>query len=379
VIVNGDLTAFWHSGQAGLYKKYYSKPKLGYQLYQGLGNHDYSNNANDCGYKLIYLNRDKNRCAKEAVWYVANSIDHGIPNLVNKDLDGYVAVHNRGGYVTRFTVRYDFDGKKVSNRLGPFAFNHTQVISVPTGATNISVELQEHTGFKWKKIKTHNISKPVATCYTVSGTTLDPHSKQTTCPSDWPDGTSGSLAYSFDIGNYHFVQLHFKPGYERKFPKRDWPGEEDLSPFQFSPGFTVTPSYDWLKADLASANAAGKYSVINMHSYDGDEKFLEVIRGQNVVAIFAGHIHQDYGQIRTINNGGDNIPFFRSGSAECQTFLLTEFHPTYFNVGVVSASGGPSFIDTPTVCDNREAFKDTAYARNAAIQTLGTYTINAKR
>lgn len=377
VIINGDLTSFWHGSQAALYKQYYSE--LAYPLYPGLGNHDYSNNVDDCGYKAIYLNRDKNRCAKEAVWYMANVIDHMIPSPVNKDLPGYVAVHNRGGYVARFTVRYDFGGRKVSKRTGRFAFNHTKAILVPAGATNISAELQEHTGFKWKKIKTYDIPNPVASCYRVSGTTLHPRSRVTTCPNEWPNGAGGSLSYAFDIANYHFVQLQFKPSYARRLPRRGWPGQEDLSPFQFSPSFNVTPSYEWLRADLAAATAAGKYIVINMHSYEGDDEFLDVIRGQNVVAIFAGHIHQDYGQIRMINNGGGLIPFFRSGSAECQTFLLAEFHPTYFNVGVVSTSGGPAFIDTPTVCDNRESLKGTGYATNAATQTLGTYTISVKR
>ena len=70
-IVNGDLTAFWFPEEKKLYEELY--PALHYQIYPGLGNHDYQNNTDDCDYDVIYY-PDHNRCAKEAVWWMTRKI-----------------------------------------------------------------------------------------------------------------------------------------------------------------------------------------------------------------------------------------------------------------------------------------------------------------
>ncbi len=53
VIMNGDLTAYWHPWQVKLYRQYYepnyeknpTHPVLSLPIFPGLGNHDYANNV----------------------------------------------------------------------------------------------------------------------------------------------------------------------------------------------------------------------------------------------------------------------------------------------------------------------------------------------
>ncbi|WP_375744444.1 metallophosphoesterase [Corallococcus interemptor] len=139
-----------------------------------------------------------------------------------------------------------------------------------------------------------------------------------------------SLAYSWNQGSYHFVQLHNYPTYSAK-------------------AIDVSPSIDWLKKDLAAATAAGRKIVLNLHDYgdhmkQDDPAFLKAIANQNVVAVFAGHIHERHG-FRT-QVPGTNIPVFLSGSSDMHTFLLVQFTDTYLTVGVINSEDGKTeFLD----------------------------------
>ncbi len=238
VIVNGDLTAFWHGWQVDMYRKYFDPGYSGAApevlrstIFPGLGNHDYANNVGDCGWP------DRNACAKDAVRYIKKMVNEG-------------TVRNFGSqYLTSFD--------------------------------------------------------------------------------------EGSLAYAFDIGNHHFVQLHNYPTYER-------------------PEIGISKSIGWLTDNLAAATAAGKRIVINMHDYGehmptNDPEFLAAINGQNVIAVFAGHIHEDHGYIGNVPT--TTIPYFRSGASEYGTFLLVEFGADYFNAGVVESTrwlGQERIVDVST-------------------------------
>lgn len=394
VIVNGDLTSFWHKEEADLYKDYYSD--LRYQLYPGLGNHDYGNNKDDCVYEKLY-HPDKNRCAKEAIWYMADFIEDEIPDVVGKDLTGFVAVENRGGYEARFEVEYELeDGSSKTKKSGHFPVLQWRTVIIPRDARNIEVKLVENSGVVWEgdggwvTVDKYKLSRPTAACYRMTGTTLHPNSSRRGCPREWPSGSEGSLAYSYDIGNYHFVQLQLRPGETADLPEKQTVGETLTYGFDYhSPSFEVTQSYAWLKKDLAAATADGKFAVINMHdatdqNIKDDDNFKEAIRGQNVVAIFAGHIHQDYGEVawsRLRKEDYDipyDVPVILSGSAECERFLYVEFHRKYFNVAVVNASGDqPAFVLDPSdVCDARPSMESTKYSSNSGNPAPTTFIVN---
>ncbi|MCP4112622.1 MAG: hypothetical protein GY749_45040 [Desulfobacteraceae bacterium] len=128
-----------------------------------------------------------------------------------------------------------------------------------------------------------------------------------------------SWAYSFNIDGIHFVQLNLNPKY----------AENDIG---------IKDSFDWLKKNLQNAYDNNLKSVINMHSYgdtmkQSDKDFLNSIKGKNVIAVFAGHVHDDYGYMNNVPKLEENIPFFRSGAPvssnnrenTVEKFLLVEF------------------------------------------------------
>ncbi|WP_118984845.1 metallophosphoesterase [Photorhabdus sp. CRCIA-P01] len=99
----------------------------------------------------------------------------------------------------------------------------------------------------------------------------------------------GSLSYSWDFGDIHYVQLQNYPTYS-----------VDLDHY-ISPTVYITKSLDWLESDLKSAQKRGKAVVLNFHDgYDHfidnsssaeKEKFRSLIEKYNVMAAFVGHSH----------------------------------------------------------------------------------------
>ncbi len=242
VVVNGDLTAFWHGWQVEKYMSFYHRNdadplnphNLKLTFYPGLGNHDYANNKNDCWWQRNseYLVDKTNGCARNATHY--------IKKLVSCDLAP------------------NFPAKTI-------------------------------TGFNEE-----------------------------------------SLAYSWDIGKYHFVQLHNYPSYTYS-------------------EVNISDSFEWLKSDLEAAHNAGQRIVLNMHDTYLDLyslAFRSAIADKNVVAIFSGHIHELNGYVNSLSNGDQSIPMFKSGASEYSTLLLAEFAESHLTVAVIETFDGvPMFRD----------------------------------
>jgi hypothetical protein len=247
VIINGDLTAFFHAWQLDLYRQFYDPgfpgadpDVLQLPLYAGLGNHDYANNVNDCwGVEPIdWTVYGNNSCAAHAARYIRAMLGCGtVPN-----------------------------------------FPHLKIHSFDTA----------------------------------------------------------SLAYSWDIGSWHFVQLHNYPTYA-------------------VPAIGVAPAIVWLANDLAEAAAAEKKVVLNLHDYAEhwsmtDPGFQAAIAGRTVVAVFAGHFHWLDGLTDTVP--GTSIPIFLSGAAEKDRFLLAEFGDSYLTVATISTLNGvPTFVTSTRSAD----------------------------
>ncbi|HMQ31885.1 MAG TPA: PKD domain-containing protein [Chloroflexaceae bacterium] len=366
LIMNGDLTNYGHKSEWEAYDALYGG--LPYQRYEGLGNHDYENNTTAHGGSCYYsdLNwADKNRCAKEAVWRMIRTI-YSLPNVVNRDVPGLISVYHEGGYEARIKVTYDLDGARRTPLDEIFTLGTRRTLVVPSRALNVQVFVEENTGLidwsdfldpkiKWRTVIDKTFAQAPVYCAKIYGTTLDPKSSADKCPA-WPDGTSGSLAYAFEIGDYHFVQLQNHPSYSLSLPNEPITGID----FASSPGFNVTPSWDWLRQDLERATAQGKRIVINLHDYEADMEPLKgLIRDTNVVAIFAGHIHARYGEQYTVETNFGTMPVYYSGAGECRTFLLADFHQDYLNVSVVKANGFvPAFMTTPEPCETRELWQE---------------------
>jgi cytolysin (calcineurin-like family phosphatase) len=140
---------------------------------------------------------------------------------------------------------------------------------------------------------------------------------------------TGSLAYSWDIGSWHFVQLHNYPTYSVA-------------------AIGVSSAIAWLDNDLAAAAAAEKKVVLNLHDYAEhwsmtNPGFQAAISGKTVVAVFAGHFHGTDGLTSTVPS--TSIPIFLSGAAEKNRFLLAEFGDDYLTVATISTlNGTPAFL-----------------------------------
>lgn len=244
VVINGDLTAYFHPDQVDLFEELYNnKQSLKLPLFLGLGNHDDANNNPATGGK------------DQGCWW-------------SRDPDRLV----RGVY----------------------------------GCSHAAL------GFARSMVACNKVPAfPAALVQSFD---------------------NGSAAYSWNIGRWHFVQLHNRPDHEESH-------------------IGLTTSFAWLKKDVQAATAAGRNIVLNMHDYgehmkQDDKRFLDAIASAHVVAIFAGHIHQQSGYVGDVPDGR-GIPVFRSGASEHQTFLLAEFDMGHINVASVSSKGGTPSLAAP--------------------------------
>lgn len=383
VIVNGNLTDYFHKWQYNEYYTWVQRRMLGFAsppatVYPGLGNRDYKNNVGDCtsdwgsGF-------DSNRCAKEAVWFMRNQIQ-ALPNVVNHDNSGSVYAYNNGLYNARFSVDYDDGGRRVGSQTDSYEWLQGRTISIPKTARNIHIRFQWYTfnvasgSEGYSTLREYDFERPPALCFEYFGDVGSANLSTKTCD-DFPTGSNGSLSYAFELGDYHFVQLQYRPDYHVELP-------EDGTVFIGNPGFSVTESYGWLEDDLRRATSRGKLIVINMNNptADGavidDPRFRSAIAGQNVVAVFGGHLPEQFGQTGAlIDNGAFKIPVFHSSSSDCERFLLADFHKRYFNVAAVDSSTGlPRFVLNDGV-QCRAGFQGGS---NTSVTRPQTFLINRK-
>ncbi|WP_419534377.1 metallophosphoesterase [Endozoicomonas sp.] len=198
-VINGDLTAFGHDWQFNAYKELYHQ-QLDMNVYPGLGNHDISNNVDDCFV---------NNCASRMAIYLRDQVR----TLNVRSFDYY----DTG-------VIYEFPSLK-----------------------------KEY---------------------------------------------SKSFAYSWDIGNIHFVQLNNYPTYTAK-----WNG------WNFSRArydyFNIQSARNWLINDLKKARKEGKHIILNYHISGYTNEIKDILRRYQVSAIFAGHLHPYIGLMNshTLWNG----------------------------------------------------------------------------
>ncbi|MBI4508740.1 MAG: RICIN domain-containing protein [Deltaproteobacteria bacterium] len=188
----------------------------------------------------------------------------------------------------------------------------------------------------------------------------------------------GSLGYSFEVGNIHFVQLNDNPTYARSWKSTNWWDYEEYS-------FNISKALDWLKADLADARARGQKIVLNLHDLTAQcEKygcnaadFASLVNdpASRVSAVYAGHHHRIFGYPSEGSwyKAGISIPVLYSGSPHVGTFLLTRFQGDRMRTWVmkvdqlgdkklkVRKSGAWVDVDTlglPAIFDGSTAYYD---------------------
>lgn len=98
------------------------------------------------------------------------------------EVGGSFLVRNEGGYVARFSVTYKYEGKAFSKDSGDFSLGVNKSISVPAGATDIHLKVEEAWFISsWTTIFTQDFGSPVTKCYKIWGTTLNPAWEETSC------------------------------------------------------------------------------------------------------------------------------------------------------------------------------------------------------
>jgi cytolysin (calcineurin-like family phosphatase) len=165
---------------------------------------------------------------------------------------------------------------------------------------------------------------------------------------DFPDAVTegiGSLAYSWETGNVHFVQLNNYPLYEKTFSGYAL-GDPTLKRMR------IRNSLDWLEADLTKARNSGKAIILNYHDPNqhwSDEyassdyelrkaRFLKMLKTYNVSAIFVGHLHDRVGRADIRMYG--STPVFFSGSASQGKYLLAKFNQNQMTIDRISSANG---------------------------------------
>ncbi len=95
---------------------------------------------------------------------------------------GKVKMRNTGGYVARFSVNYNLDGRRRSASSGNFSAGLNREITIPAGATDINVKAERQVfvlSSTWETTFTKRFSKLEGdVCFRVWGTTLAPRWEQ---------------------------------------------------------------------------------------------------------------------------------------------------------------------------------------------------------
>lgn len=156
---------------------------------------------------------------------------------------------------------------------------------------------------------------------------------------------SGSLAYSWEVGNLHFVQLNNHPVYTHE------------ASVGVALKAKIHASLAWLYGDLQQARERGKQIILNWHQMGTCEQchfpipldrslqsgsqlssgsrdemnrlIAEMFNKFDVLAIFVGHEHDAFGTTsQTIEYKGNrilNAPVFKSGAIFNNNLFLLEF------------------------------------------------------
>ncbi|MBT9547855.1 MAG: metallophosphoesterase [Candidatus Sericytochromatia bacterium] len=150
---------------------------------------------------------------------------------------------------------------------------------------------------------------------------------------------TGSLSYSWDIGKFHFVQLHNYPGYEVYFKNGYNSG---ISSWEINMTSAIVPqqgnALSWLNQDLTLAiNNKHDKIILNWHKFDDitteeKENIASSLKpfAKHIKAIFVGHLHKYSGKqsnLQLTSNGQTyDIPVIYSGSPINSRFVEATFN-----------------------------------------------------
>ncbi len=160
---------------------------------------------------------------------------------------------------------------------------------------------------------------------------------------------TGSLSYSWDYGDIHYVQLQNYPTYTARL----YDGQTKV---------IITKALNWLKKDLAAADKRGKVTILNFHDArpyfrDNDSHFLHpqnakdlaaftsIIKRHNVKAIFVGHEHNQISCRAKNDKVFGNIPVYTAGALFKGDYYLVDVRGKDIHVKAYNGkTGQPVFV-----------------------------------
>ena len=309
LVINGDLTEFGdQKGNFEKFKRLYKlndrnyRDKLKFDIWPGLGNHDYQNNINDCGLRATPV---WNKCA---------------------------------AVMMQFMGEWMIDAKSRG-----------------------SIQNYDMPVFRKNPLQAQN-----------------------------QRNVTGSLSYSWQIGEFHFVQLQNYPTYTVNFKRGYSSGISSWTMRAVSANHKEKDSdVGWLEKDLREAVKSGKRIILNWHqftAYDrrGDEsthclrndtnngkvtfcqrdvyalKAMLQPFASNIDAIFIGHHHRRMGKwaahTLSLQQGRHaiEVPVYYSGSPVAGRYLKATFNNTNKKFCLHSVQAGNVQAQQELVADCRK-------------------------
>ncbi|WP_422443867.1 MULTISPECIES: metallophosphoesterase [unclassified Endozoicomonas] len=152
---------------------------------------------------------------------------------------------------------------------------------------------------------------------------------------------SKSFAYSWDIGDIHFVQLNNYPTYTAQWD--GWNFARTRRDY-----FDIQSAREWLANDLEQASSEGKHIILNYHISGFTNEIRDILRRYKISAIFAGHLHSFVGQVDfhtlwDFYGPGEHLPVFLGGATVFQKYMLVRFEEDQFEVSIVKSNQSASY------------------------------------
>ena len=264
--------------------------------------------------------------------------------------DYYDIYHSSGVFVTEGLGNHDY-----ANNVGKCA-------DLSTGSTSqngcaVSAVAREYTAIQ-------NIKNNIAQ---IPGSSFSSDITKSTFSTEnsVEDTYQGSLAYSWDVGDIHYVQLQNYPGYTLRIS----------APYYGSA--YLTSSLPWLANDLESASRRGKDIIINFHDArpyygDNDSHFLSpensgyygafkmLITFFNVKAIFVGHTHQQAYCRAKDDAAFGNVPVYTAGALFNGDYYLLDVQGKKINVKAYNGkTGSPQLVKDLGTIGSDTTFSNT--------------------
>ncbi len=150
---------------------------------------------------------------------------------------------------------------------------------------------------------------------------------------------TGSLAYSWDVGNVHFIQLHDSLNTETH-RYDSWGGLKNNV-------FTINDAAEWLKKDLDVAHSAGKKIVLLLRHWDQKSAFLEsLVRKYKINAIFAYYKTPLDGRYRDVHGANTFLEPVQLGGPAHKTMMLARFKGKDVYVAMIRIKNNGDYTTT---------------------------------